>query len=198
MELERRAFSGIEVREVDSGKVVIGGLAAPFNKRSELLYNYFTESIESGAFEESIKARNVVYLVSHDQSLPVAMSRNQTLKLEQRADGLYTEVEPNGTSYAVDLIKNVRGGYYNAQSVGMVVEDEDWDQDKKTGAIHRKILKAELWEVSAVVWPAYPQTDLEAIRSRFAKAVGGEGRDQQKKYYKAKMELAKQKRLLYL
>lgn len=197
MELETRATLGLEIRG-EGTDVTLSGLAAPYNKSSDLLYSYFTETFAPGAFTESISARNVVYLVGHDQAQPVAMTKNSTLKLEDRTDGLYTTVKPNGTTYGQDLIINVKEGVVAAQSVGIVVEDDEWVQDKKTGAIHREIRKAELYEVSAVVWPAYPQTDIAAIRSKVAVvAKQQEARERQKKFYKEKIKLAKRKQVMY-
>lgn len=197
MELETRATFGIELKE-DSGKVTIGGLAAPYRKRSELLYGWFTEEFLPGAFEASIRERNIVYLVGHDQAQPVAMTKNSTLQVDDRSDGLYTKVQPNGTTYAQDLLINVREGVVAAQSVGILVEDDEWIQDKKTGAIHREIRKAELYEVSAVVWPAYPQTDVSAVRSRFeGSKKSQESRERQRKFYEEKIKLAKRKQVVY-
>jgi len=199
MEIERRTSGAatLELRN-ESQVTTIGGLGAPYGQKSELLYGLFTETIDRGAFKESLSTRNIFYLVGHDDAMPVAMTKDQTLRLWETDMGLYTEAIPNETQYAKDMITNVRQGIISNQSVGMLVEDDEFLQDKKTGAWERTIHKASLYEVSAVVWPAYPQTNLGSVRSmaeRFNKAK--QHNEEERKRLQAKLVLAKQKQKIY-
>lgn len=169
MKLERREFfTKLEVRSGDGeeGQTrTIAGMAAPYGQ-SAAYGSWFSEEIEKGAFSESILSRNVYGLVGHDDQKPVASTKAGSMRFEERDDGLYLEMEPAETTIGNDLLENVRAGLIQHLSVGFRILNNRWEV--KDGLDHHIVEKAELWEVSAVVWPFYEQTTLAEKRSQGA------------------------------
>lgn len=167
-ELERRTFGldSIEVRAGDDGKSKIRGHAAVFDKLSDVLFGSFRERIDPGAFADVIKTDDVRALFNHDPNYILGRTKSGTLILEEDAKGLYIEIDPPDTTVARDLIVSIERGDISQMSFSFSVnqKDEEWDTPAGKMAT-RTIRKVErLYDVSAVTYPAYPQTDVK-IRS---------------------------------
>ncbi len=158
---------------------VVSGLGVPYNAWSEDLGG-FRERIARGAFTESIATGDVRALWSHDAATPLGRHRNGTLRLEERADGLHYEVDVNPEDViATSVAARIRRGDVTGSSFGFIVrrrEDQEWTE--RDGVLWRTIHRAELREVSPVVWPAYPQSRVgvggksEALRRALASGGG--------------------------
>lgn len=175
--MERRYF-GIEIRaHGEQAEPKIEGYAAVFGQPSVLLYGQFREVIERGAFAGDL-AGDVRALWNHDTNMPLGRTKAGTLALVEDAHGLRVEIDPPATSWGRDAVESIRRGDVDQMSFGFDVVEDEWDQ-QDDGTLVRTLRKVKLYEVSPVVFPAYPQTavsvrggdaalgDMPAIPDRF-------------------------------
>lgn len=142
------------------GKMVLEGYAARFNDVTDL--GFFKERIQRGAFD-NVLSDDVRFLLNHD-GMPLARTTNGTLKMEVREEGLWTRAELNDTQAARDVYAAVRRGDISQMSFAFTIAEDAHDTDANL----RTITKVKrMYDVSAVSFPAYPTTTLEA-RSAFA------------------------------
>lgn len=162
---ERRAFAarGIEVRaELDAVGTLVGH-ASTFSQPYEL-WDGVREVVRPGAFRRSIEdGADVFALAHHDAAQVIGRRSAGTLRVSEDARGLAVEIDLPATTTGRDLAELVGRGDLSAMSFGFAVRSERWTEDED-GAELREILDVELYEVSAVAWPANPNTDL-ALRS---------------------------------
>ena len=117
----------------------------------------FTERIAKGAFDASIdnKTDDIKLYYNHDSSMPLARTRNGSLRLASDEKGLRFEADLPETTLGNDVRELLRTGTLSGEmSFGFYVRDEVWTKDKKD----RTITKGDLVEISVVVDAAYPQT----------------------------------------
>jgi phage head maturation protease len=81
------------------------------------------------------------------------------LTLTEDAHGLRVEISPPNTSWGRDAVESIKRGDVDQMSFGFDVLADDWDQ-ADDGQLIRTLKKVRLWEVSPVVFPAYPQTSV--------------------------------------
>ncbi len=163
-ELMERRCSPLDEFRFDAEKNEITGYAARFNVWSEDLGG-FKERIKSGAFSQSIKNGDVRLLFNHDPNYILARTVNGTLKLEEDRKGLlYTASLPD-TTYAQDLKESIRRGDISQNSFGFRVINDKWKvSDDKNMLSERTLTEVKLYDVSPVVFAAYPQTTVK-VRS---------------------------------
>lgn len=134
------------------------GYALKFDRPSEDLG--FTEFIDSRALDEADMS-NVVALLNHDSNYVLGRT-GKNLELEVDEIGLRFKLELTETSYARDLLENMKNGLIDKCSFAFTVDEEDWtERDGKYERVIRKINK--LYDVSVVTTPAY--NDTEAVLS---------------------------------
>lgn len=161
MTLERRATTQApEVRAEGAAKVA-RGYAALFNSRTDI-GGYFTEEIAPGAFSETLKASDVRALIDHDSGRVIGRSAAGTLRMKEDDKGLYVEIDLPDTSDGRDLAVQLERGDISGMSFGFRVTKDEWDETGDVPA--RTIRQVELYEVSAVAFPAYGDTSI-ALRS---------------------------------
>jgi len=159
----------------DDGKKKIGGYAAVFDTWSDDL-GWFREKIAKGAFADAIKSGDTVALFNHDSNIVLGRRSSGTLRLKEDDKGLYMEVDLPNTQAANDLYALVERGDIKQQSFGFIVESNEWRFAQKPGELdERTITKVrELFDVSPVTFPAYPDTTI-AKRSRDEVSPGDTG-----------------------
>jgi uncharacterized protein len=163
MTIERRYFP-IEIRaEGAADAPSLTGYAAVFNELSQVLYGMFREKIDRGAFAASLGG-DIKALWNHDTNLPLGRTKSGTLKLAEDAHGLRVEIDPPDTQAGRDALESIRRGDVDQMSFGFEVLEDTWDQDE-SGALIRTLRKVALYEVSPVVFPAYPATSISARTS---------------------------------
>lgn len=155
--VEMRAFDAdaFELRAAESGDgMTFSGFAAKYDVPSLPLP--FTERIAPGAFTRSLKSRNDVRMyVNHDESMVLASRRAGTLRLQDRAEGLYVEADLPPTTYGNDLSIMIKRGDVRTMSFGFSTVKDTWND---TGS-ERTLNEVRLHEVSVVTGTAaYPQT----------------------------------------
>lgn len=161
MTLERRAISQAPELRADGSGRTAAGYAALFNVAADI-GGMFVEKIANGAFTESLARADVRALVDHDTGRVIGRSAAGTLKLREDAKGLFTEIDLPDTTDGRDLAVQIARGDITGMSFGFRVQSENWDESGDVPV--RTILKADLIEVSAVAFPAYPETSI-AMRS---------------------------------
>lgn len=162
---ERRLLRHAEIRvAADAGKAkVISGHAFVYDQVSEEL-GYFQEVIRPGAATDTLKTADVRCLFNHNADLVLGRTKPKTLRLFDEAKGLRFECDLPETKAAADLAVSIDRGDVDQCSFGFRTLEDRWtyyDGDKPP---LRELLKIELYDVSPVTFPAYPQTDV-ALRT---------------------------------
>lgn len=170
-ELERRSYTA-EVRALEeSEKAIITGRPIVYNSRTDI--GWYDEIIEAGALDAT-DLTDVRFLVNHDISrIPLARSRrnngNSTMQLIPDAQGLRIDVELDieNNSEAKSLYSAVKRGDITGMSFMFSVDSEEWDNLEDDHPTRRILSIGSVVEVSAVTFPAYSATEINA-RSREA------------------------------
>lgn len=165
MTTERRiaAAEGAELRvETRDGKPTIRGYAAVFNSLSSDLGG-FVEVIRQGAFRRALSdGQDVRALVDHDPARIIGRNKAGTLRLTEDQRGLLVEIDPPDTTAGRDIVESIRRGDVTGMSFGFVARKDDWRQEGERTI--RELHAVDLFDVSAVTYPAYPATEV-AVRS---------------------------------
>jgi HK97 family phage prohead protease len=169
MKLERRLFAAQIRSERGAGKEPskMVGYAAVFNSDSEDLGG-FKEQIAPGAFTRALNDKqDVRALFNHDPNHILGRTKSGTLTLKQDEDGLNFECLMPDTQTARDLMTSLERGDIDQCSFGFMVRGEQWydEKGKEVSAwrgSRRVITDCDLFDVSAVTYPAYPATSVQA------------------------------------
>lgn len=159
---QRIAFQDLEIRAEANG-MTLRGYAAVFNSPSQPLP--FIETIEKGAFRDSLKSRNDIKLLwNHDTSIVLGSTRAGTLKLGEDDRGLYVDANLPDTQAGRDAVVSIQRGDVTGFSFGfrVPVGGDVW-----LNANERVLKRVNIHEVSVgVAFPAYLGTEGTAnIRS---------------------------------
>ena len=177
-------LSGLQVREGEDGQKSreVVGRAIAFGVRSVNLTPWSStrvvyEVLEPGCLSQELLNRSdVVYNLNHNNDVPNVLGRfrnteKDTLKLELRADGLYTACDMPDTNNANDALVLIERGDINGQSFAF---EDDWE-DTENGVSYERTNETidgkEVWirhvkriiglyDVSIVTHPAYEQTSV--------------------------------------
>ena len=159
MKKEIRTLTGtIELRkdsEIEDNYIIVG-YAAKFNSYSSEIGG-FREIIDIGAFDNVLNC-DVRALYNHDENMVLGRSSAGTLKLSVDEVGLKYEIIPPDTKYANDLIELLKRGDIKESSFAFSMKNgvEKWDD---TTPITRHLVSiGELYDVSPVTYPAYPDS----------------------------------------
>ena len=165
-ELEQRSYN-FEVRaeETEQGNVITGRPIV-YNSRTDL--GWFDEIIEAGALDQA-DLTDVRFLVNHDISkIPLARSRrnngNSTMQLtvDNLGLGIRVLLDTENNAEARSLYSAVQRGDISGMSFMFRIDDEEW-QDIESDHPTRRIKKiSTVVEVSAVTFPAYDATEINA------------------------------------
>ncbi len=153
----------LRVRRDADNPVKIEGYAAVFDRDSENMG--FIERIAPGAFKNALKKSDVRALFNHDSNIILGRMSAGTLELKEDKKGLFMSVTPPDTQLIRDMVLSpIERGDVTQQSFGFNIKSDEWkDLDKDIPT--RTILEVnELFDVSPVTFPAYPDTDV-ALRS---------------------------------
>lgn len=149
----------------DNDQPVIEGYALKYDKPSEVLGGFvrFVEHIAPGALDNTDMS-NVVATINHDQNQVLGRS-GVNLTLTPDKTGLKFTVKPTDTTFARDLITNIKAGVINQCSFAFTVPDTDeaqeWDESTRDGVDYERTIRQidHLYDVSIVTTPAYPDTE---------------------------------------
>lgn len=170
MKTERRFIAATELRSFDpdgdaQGDVDqrdIGGYAAVFNSPT-VICGYFQERVAPGAFANAIKNCDVRALFNHDANFVIGRNKSKTLVLTEDDRGLLWRASPPATSWARDLAVSIDRGDISGCSFSFVPTVEEWDYSGEMAM--RTVVECDLYDVSAVTYPAYDDTSV-SLRAR--------------------------------
>ncbi|UUG68593.1 prohead protease [Halomonas phage YPHTV-1] len=163
MEVREILTNKIEIREDEDGNRTITGYAVKWEKKSHVLGMFFKfrEKFKKGAFADSLNNDDQRYLWSHDVSKVLGRTKNNTLRLEEDDVGLRFELDLPKTTLGNDTYESIKRGDVDGVSFGFRKEDDEIEEPDDDLPI-RTVKKAKLLEVSAVAFPAYPDSEVSA------------------------------------
>jgi HK97 family phage prohead protease len=158
-------FRATQVQDELGGR--LEGHAAVFNSKTNI-GDWYYEIIERGAFDGT-DFDDVLFFINHNANkIPLARSRrnngNSTMQLNIDDVGLFVRatLDLENNPEARQLYSSIGRGDIDGMSFMFRVKEHSWE-DLDTDMPTRHILKiAKVYEVSAVNWPAYPLTDINA------------------------------------
>lgn len=160
----RNIVCEIRKSDVDENTFRVVGKPIVFNKTTDI-GGYFSEEIAPEAVSKEI-LRDVCFLINHDMNgIPLARSRrnneNSNLRFTIVADGVDMESDLSRKNpKALELESALEREDITGMSFAFYVESDEWTK-MDTSYPHRRITKfSNILEVSAVNWPAYPQTSI--------------------------------------
>jgi len=163
----------VEAR-ADGDGMRLAGYAAVFNDASVPLP--FKESIAPGAFRKTLSETPDVRMLINHEGLPVARTKNGTLKLEEDDRGLRFEADLADTQEGRDIYELVKRGDVDQMSFAFRVIRQKWNDDRSRRVLTEVSLAD--GDISVVTYPAYPTTTVEA-REHLKEAIKAykEGRE---------------------
>ena len=167
----KRRILDFEVRALqppdDGNEMIVEGRAVVFDTPTVLFESggvEYKEQISRSAFD-GCDMGDVIFVYNHNGAV-MARTRNGTLALDIRTDGLYIRANIGGTAAGRELHEQIKGGYIDRMSFSFVPSEEDWNEREKLWTVKR--IKR-LYDVSAVSMPAYEDTSISA-RKKLAEA----------------------------
>jgi hypothetical protein len=189
--VERRAVGEkMEIRATVDGKSTIRGYALKWNSRYNM--GWFTEEIHRDALKNA-DLSDVRALLNHDPNFVLGRSSAGTLRLEQDETGLLYEIDLPSTQAARDLTESIKRGDISQSSWGFTLRTDDQSNgdewERNDGKDHRVIKSVrQVWDVSAVTFPANPDTSV-AKRSIEAQTQASEEIQKQKTLTRRKKQI---------
>ena len=165
--IEKRAFlCEVRTRKDEERGNILEGVPIVFNQKTDLGWCY--EIIEPTALDNA-DMKDVRFLVNHDtNSIPFARSRNNnknsTMQLEVKKDGLHIRVDldTEKNPRAQELHSAVERGDIDQMSFMFRVDGDKWDDLDSDHPTRHITSISKIFEVSAVTFPAYEGTSLNA------------------------------------
>lgn len=165
-ELERRSYTFDVRAETGASGSMITGRPIVYDSMTDL--GYFNEIIERGALNKT-DLRDVRFLVNHDLSkIPLARSRrnnaNSTMQMTVDDEGMSIRVnlDTENNAEARSLYSAVERGDITGMSFCFSVDSEEWDNLESDHPTRRIKEIGSVVEVSAVTFPAYDATEINA------------------------------------
>ena len=164
---EIRSFN-FEVRaeENEEHGHFLSGRPIVFDQRTDL--GWYDEIIERGALDVT-DLKDVRFLINHNTDMiPLARSRNNnehsTMQLSVDADGMdiRVNVDIENNADARSLYSAVNRGDISGMSFMFTVDRDSWDDIESDHPTRHIRSIGRVFEVSAVTFPAYAQTSIQA------------------------------------
>lgn len=164
---EIRAFN-FEVRAVEDEQhgTMLTGRPIVFGQRTDL--GWYDEVIEAGALDTT-DLKDVRFLVNHNTDMiPLARSRNNTdnstMQLTADNDGLLirADLDTENNADAKALYSAVSRGDITGMSFMFTVDKDSWDNADTDHPLRHVRSIGSVLEVSAVTFPAYSATSIQA------------------------------------
>lgn len=172
---ERRAFplSDIQIRAADddSGRLHFNGRAVVYDQLS----------VDMGGWQEVIKPSAATrtlasnpdtrFLINHDPNRLLARTTSGTVTLSEDDEGVLVDSDMANVSYARDLAVLMERGDLTQMSFGFWISRDEWSGNLHV--VHEFDLDG--GDVSAVTFPAFPQTssELRSIAERQIRKTAG-------------------------
>ena len=162
LEFEIRAEEG--AKEGRKGRLT--GMPIVFEQVTDL--GWIREVIDRDALNDT-DLRDVRFLVGHDTSMiPLARSRNNNenstmqLTVTDRGMEIRVDLDTEGNPRAKELYSAVQRGDISGMSFMFTVDRDEWEDLESDHPLRRIRSIGRVFEVSAVTFPAYEGTDIQA------------------------------------
>lgn len=171
MEFENRSYS-FEIRAENDAQhgQIITGRPIVYDQRTNI--GPFDEIIERGALNKT-DLRDVRFLVNHNtDSIPLARSRNNNsnstmqLFIDDDGMGIRVNMDTENNSEARALYSAVQRGDISGMSFMFGVDGQEWENLDSDHPTRRIKSISRVVEVSAVTFPAYEATEIQARDQR--------------------------------
>lgn len=176
MNKEKRAYMcDVQTRTDENHGNILEGIPILYDTETDI-GGMWREIIDRGALDQA-DLKDVRFLVNHDiDSIPLARSRNNnensTMQMKVEEDGLHIRVDldTEGNPRAKELYSAVKRQDVSGMSFMFSVKADSWeDLDSDYPTRHITALD-KVFEVSAVTFPAYEQTSINARSVETGKA----------------------------
>lgn len=154
----------VETRNEKEVKMV-RGTAVKFYQLSRNL-GWFREKFDRDAFSD-VMEDDVVALFNHNIDKVLARSISGTLRYWTDDTGLQYEFEAPDNTAGRDLLVSLQRGDIRHSSFSFTIADERWEDDEEAGEIRTVLKVKRLYDVSPVVFPAYPQSVSELSKRSY-------------------------------
>lgn len=158
---------GLELRRSADGTTRLRG-SFPYGAETELAPRR-RETVAPRAFASRIDAGEDVHLlIQHDWDRPLASRASGTLEMEDGEDALRFEAtlsaELRSAPFVQDFLGGLEAGLIRGLSPGFRIANTPGAEEVRSegDVLRRTIRAAELFELSAVTLPAYPEAQVEA------------------------------------
>ena len=149
--IERRTFTVRDVEaRAEGGSMRLSGYAAVFHDSSVPLP--FKEKIAPGAFRKTLSETPDVRLLVNHEGLPLARTKNGTLRLEEDDRGLRFDADLADTQEGRDIYTLVERGDVDQMSFAFRVIRQKWNDDRSVRVLTEVSLSD--GDVSVVTYPA--------------------------------------------
>lgn len=158
--MEKLVFELRDIQAMDENgeKRKVTGRPAVYNQLSQDLGG-FRERIMPGAFTKTLSESNYKSLWNHNTDYVLGSRKAGNLTIIEDDQGLHFEVEPPETQWARDFLVSIERGDVDQMSFMFRTVKDRWLEDEN-GDVIRELLEVQLFEVSPVTFPAYPQTEV--------------------------------------
>lgn len=154
------------VEDTENNKKTIIGRPIVYDEVTNLYW--FEEKIERGALDKA-DLSDVCFFVNHEiNKIPLARSKKDsqesTMRMKIDEKGLYIEADLDieNNNEAKNLYSAIKRGDISGMSFMFTVDDEEWENLESDLPLRRVKKIARVMEVSAVCFPAYGQTEIDA------------------------------------
>lgn len=183
-----------ENQEDNSEKMTVAGKPIVFNSRTLLFHDgdlAVYEVIDKNAFDET-DTSNCFFKYNHsDEVMVMGRTKNGTLRLEKRDDGIWIEDDLPNTTAGRDLFELIKRGDIDKMSFAFTIDAEERDESVPGEVTYRVTKIGKLYDVAAVPLPAYEDTQLYARRRQDVEALRQELENSRKSIEQKELDLAR-------
>lgn len=194
LEFEIRAEQNEEHGHYLTGQPIV------FGSRTDL--GPWDEIIEAGALDKT-DLRDVRFLVNHNTNMiPLARSRNNNesstmqMSVEENGMKIRVDLDTEGNTEARNLYSAVSRGDVSGMSFMFTTDEDSWDDLDSEHPTRRIRSIGKVFEVSAVTFPAYAATNIQARALPEALESGQESLESAKAQAEARERQKKRIRIL--
>jgi HK97 family phage prohead protease len=155
--VEKRSYSGLEIRMHDEDNREIEGYGIVFNKRFEIWDGYYEEiAPEAGDYFQNSDI-DVISAFNHNFDKVLGRSSAGTMRFEVDETGVKYIVQVAPTTAGNDLLESVKRGDIKGSSFVFTAKKVQWE-DSEEETIRRIQEFGMVIEMGPVVFPAYKDT----------------------------------------
>lgn len=173
IEIRKHITLNAEIRATtgDNGARRLEGYAALFNTPSgEGNLDGFRERVKPGAFTKSLKnGADVRCLLNHDANYVLGRTKAGTLRCAEDSRGLRFVCDLPDTQTARDIHESIKRGDIDQCSFAFRCISDAWSEVREkdgSTSLYRDLLEVDLLDVSAVTYPVYEDTSVDARARR--------------------------------